>query len=237
MTITAQKMTIYRKTESLAQLEAERLNDIFGPLTFEERLQELYRYFPSEEVLFTSSFGARSIFLLHLLSRIQPEQTVHFIDTGFHFPETLAYKEQLTQIFRLNIVDVKPEPSQHELSRREQLWSSDPGLCCSVNKVIPLEPIKARHKVWLSGLMAHQTDFRAGLNIFERQGNILKFHPLIDIDEGEFLYHLSFHQLPPHPLEARGYGSIGCAHCTATGEGRNGRWHGTNKTECGLHLG
>lgn len=229
-------MTIYRKLKSAESPEAALLNELFGPLTFEERLQELYRFFTPEEVLFTSSFGTKSAFLLHLVSRIQPCQKVHFIDTGFHFQETLAYKEQLRQAFGLNIVDVRPEPAQHEVCRREKLWSSDPGLCCAVSKVLPLEPLKARHKVWISGLMAHQTEFRSGLRIFEQKGDILKFHPLIDMDEGEFLFYTSCHQLPTHPLEALGFGSIGCEHCTARGEGRNGRWQGTGKTECGLHL-
>lgn len=230
-------MTIYRKLKGAEGPGAALLNELFGPLTFEERLQELYRFFTPEEVLFTSSFGTKSAFLLHLISRIKPCQKVHFIDTGFHFQETLAYKEQLRQAFGLNIVDIRPEPAQHEVCRREKLWSSDPGLCCTVSKVLPLEPLKARHKVWISGLMAHQTAFRSGLRIFEQKGGILKFHPLIDLDEGEFLFYTSCHQLPTHPLEALGFGSIGCEHCTASGEGRNGRWQGTGKTECGLHLG
>ncbi|HQU57952.1 MAG TPA: phosphoadenylyl-sulfate reductase [Saprospiraceae bacterium] len=228
-------MTTYLDGKRLARTEVGILNELFGPLTFEERLKQLYRYFPREAVLFTSSFGTKSVFLLHLLSRIQPEQTIHFIDTGFHFPETLAYKDDLTHAFGLRIVDVNPDANHHEVSRMEQLWSIDPSLCCAVNKLSPLEPLKARHKVWISGLMAYQTEFRSGLRVFEKKDGILKFYPLIDIDEGEFLFHMSFYQLPPHPLESKGYGSIGCEHCTAMGKGREGRWKGTGKTECGLH--
>ena len=85
--------------------------------------------------------------------------------------------------------------------------------------------------------MAYQTPFRAHLRIFEKQGDIIKFHPLIDITEKEFEGYFEEKQLPKHPLERKGYGSIGCTHCTAIGEGRSGRWKGSDKTECGLHPG
>ena len=229
-------MTTYRNTKNHQPTpNLETLNEIFTPLGFEERIRQLYKVFRQKDVLFTSSFGTRSAFLLHLVSRIRPSQPVHFIDTTFHFPETLAYKEQLAGLFGLNIIDVLPDPAQNRITAGEEWWKKDPGTCCSVNKVLPLQPVKARHKVWISGLMAHQTDFRSQLQVFEKQGDILKFHPLIDTDEGEFLYHISYHNLPRHPLEGKGYGSIGCAHCTAQGEGREGRWKGQGKTECGLH--
>ncbi|MEK7257574.1 MAG: phosphoadenylyl-sulfate reductase, partial [Bacteroidota bacterium] len=171
----------------------------------------------------------------YFVSQIRPAQKVHFIDTTYHFQETLEYKEMLTERFNLNVIDVLPEPEQNALTREEQWWKDHPRMCCSINKVVPLEPIKAQHKVWISGLMSYQTEFRSHLRVFEKQGDILKFHPLIDIDEGEVLYHFSLHNLPRHPLEDLGYGSIGCMHCTEKGEGRNGRWKGQGRTECGLH--
>lgn len=215
--------------------DADALNEIFTPLPFEKRIRLLYHYFRQREVLLTSSFGAQSAFLLHLISQIQPAQPVHFIDTAFHFPETLAYKRRLAGQFGLQVIDVLPDPAQNKAAAEEQWWQKDAGACCTVNKVLPLEPIKAQHSVWMSGLMAYQTGFRSTLRVFEPKGNILKFHPLIDIDEGEFLYYMSYHNLPRHPLEDEGYGSIGCKYCTARGEGRSGRWKGLAKTECGLH--
>jgi phosphoadenosine phosphosulfate reductase len=104
-----------------------------------------------------------------------------------------------------------------------------------MNKVVPLELIKVRHKIWISGLMSNQTNFRSELGVFEQQEDIIKFHPIIDMDEGEFLYWKSFYKLPSHPLEAKAYSSIGCVHCTAKGAGRDSRWKGKEKTECGLH--
>ena len=224
-----------QKESHWRDLSIELLNDIFTPLNFRERLRLLYKYFDTSDVLMTSSFGTKSVFLLHLISEIQPKQKVHFINTTYHFEETLAYKRQLTQLFDLDVVEILPGKKENKLTKEEAWWKEHPKMCCTINKVAPLEPIKAKHKVWISGLMSYQTDFRSRLRIFEKQGEIIKFHPIIDIDEGEFLYHLSLNELPAHPLEEHGYGSVGCVHCTAQGEGRSGRWKGTSKTECGLH--
>lgn len=226
---------VLTKTSEWQDLSVELLNDIFTPLPFEQRLRLLYRYFPEKDVLCTSSFGANSAFLLYWIQAIRPTQAIHFIDTTYHFPETLQYKERLTERYGLNVVDVRPDPVQNALTREEKWWAEHPRMCCSINKIVPLEPIKAQHKVWISGLMAFQTAFRSHLRVFERQGDILKFHPFIDLDEGELLYHFSLHNLPQHPLEAEGYGSIGCQNCTVKGEGREGRWKGQGRTECGLH--
>lgn len=223
------------KTAAWQDISVELLNDIFSPLDFQQRIRLLYKYFKEDDVLLTSSFGTNSVFLLYWIHDIRPTQKVHFIDTTFHFPETLAYKEELIRRFNLNVIDVLPEAEENALTREEQWWKDHPRMCCSINKVVPLEPVKARHKVWISGLMSFQTEFRSHLRVFERQGDILKFHPLIDIDEGEVLYYFSLYNLPEHPLKAQGYGSVGCMHCTQKGEGREGRWKGQNRTECGLH--
>jgi phosphoadenosine phosphosulfate reductase len=216
-------------------ISIDRLNNIFTPLAYRERIKKLYHYFHQEDVLYTSSFGTKSVFLLHLIAQLKSAQKVYFINTGFHFPQTLAYKEALTNQFGLKVEDLVPDPLQHEFTVEEKTWESAPDLCCTVNKVMAMEEAKSKHKVWISGLMAYQTPYRADLKVFEMQGGILKFHPLIDIDEGEFLYYLSKNKLPKHPLEALGYGSIGCTHCTKKGKGREGRWQGKSKMECGLH--
>ena len=212
------------------------VNKIFNPLPFKDRIRLLYDYFKGEDILLTSSFGTKSAFLLHLIAEINPNQKIHFIDTGYHFPETLSYRKQLEQLFKLTIVDIQPDSTHHMISREEQMWCTDANLCCQVNKVLPLEAVKASHKVWISGLMGYQTKHRNNLSIFEEQKGMIKFHPLIDIDEGEFLYHMGIHKLPQHPLEEKGYGSVGCIHCTQKGKGRSGRWANNTKTECGLHL-
>ncbi|MDX1667454.1 MAG: phosphoadenylyl-sulfate reductase [Saprospiraceae bacterium] len=228
-------MTAISAKKNWQDLSVSLLNEIFEPLSAEDRIRALYKYFPEEDVLYTSSFGTKSVLLLHLIHRIRPSQQIHFIDTTYHFPETIGYKKKLTDKYGLQVVDVLPREEENAITREGAWWREHPRMCCSINKVVPLEPIKARHRVWMSGLMAHQTDYRARLRVFEKQGDIVKFHPLIDLDEGEFLYYLGYHQLPRHPLEEQGYGSVGCLHCTHRGEGRNGRWHGTKQEECGLH--
>lgn len=130
-----------------------------------------------------------------------------------------------------------PTPRKTHSPPKSNGGRSIPAYAAPYNKVVPLDPIKAQHKVWVSGLMAYQTEFRSHLRVFERQGDILKFHPLIDIEEGEVLYQFSLNNLPKHPLEDMGYGSIGCTHCTKKGEGRDGRFQGQGRTECGLHPG
>ena len=219
----------------LKSISIDALNDLFTPLVFSERIKKLYELFEEKEILFTSSFGTKSVFLLHLLHQIRPTQKVHFINTTYHFKETLEYKEKLAKLFNLNILEVRPAKEENQLTLEDRWWEDHPKMCCTINKTAPMEPIIGQHKVWISGLMAYQTPFRAHLRVFEQQGDILKFHPLIDIDEGEFLYHLNYHGLPPHPLEFEGFGSIGCVHCTVKGTGREGRWAGKDKTECGLH--
>ncbi len=235
MTKNIGKIISVKKEDRKEALTIEELNAIFTPLSFKERIEKLYTYFSEEEVLMTSSFGTKSVFLLHLLHQIRPSQRIHFINTSYHFPETISYKEQLSQLFDLDIIEVLPHPVQNKLTTEEEWWTEHPKMCCTINKVAPLEPIVARHNIWISGLMAYQTDFRSHLRVFEKQGDIIKFHPLIDINEGEFLYHLDYYQLPKHPLQDQGYDSIGCSHCTLKGKGREGRWLGTQKTECGLH--
>jgi len=216
-------------------LSVDELNEIFTPLSYRERIEKLYDFFESEEVLYTSSFGTKSAFLLHLISQIRPSQKVHFINTTYHFKETLDYKDHLAKVLDLEVIDVLPGEKENRLTFDEKWWIDHPKMCCSINKVVPLDPIVAQHKVWISGLMSYQTNFRSRLRVFEQQGDIIKFHPIVDIEEGEFLYQFGFNKLPEHPLKSSGYGSIGCVHCTKKGEGREGRWAGKDKTECGLH--
>lgn len=221
--------------QQLQGWSVEELNHVFKPLNFKERIEKLYEYFSEKEVLMTSSFGTKSVFLLHLLQEIRPTQLIYFINTTYHFPETIFYKNKLIDKFNLRVKEVLPSEKENLITQQDQWWINHPRMCCTINKIAPLDPIVAKHSVWISGLMAYQTEFRARLEVFERRGDIIKFQPLVDIDEGEFLYHLDFHNLPRHPLEKDGYGSIGCTHCTEKGVGRDGRWTRSGNKECGLH--
>jgi phosphoadenosine phosphosulfate reductase len=225
-----------QQPEQTIEAQLAELNQRYHSLSPEERVRQLYRDFDMKDILVTSSFATNSAFLLHLFSTCAPEQTIHFIDTGFHFPETLEYKQRLTELYRLNVVDVHPDKWQHEYTVNDQTWKSDPDFCCSVNKVEPLQEIKKNYLVWVSGLIRWQTEHRANLDIFEYRGGMIKFYPLLDVSKEQRDAYIRDHNLPFHPLVAQGYSSVGCTHCTRQGDDRCGRWVDSSKTECGLHL-
>lgn len=220
----------------LNTVEIEQLNKKYKQLDLNNRIKELYDDFESRDIMLTSSFAATSAFLLHLFAQVNPNQVVYFIDTGYHFEETLAYKKQLTETYGLNVESVSAIASEHKFTTQDQTWKKNPDFCCHINKVKPLDKIKINYKVWVSGLMKWQSDHRKSLNIFEQRNNILKFYPLLDVSKEERDEYIKKHQLPFHPLVKKGYHSIGCKHCTLPGKDRSGRWNNNPKTECGLHL-
>jgi phosphoadenosine phosphosulfate reductase len=227
-----------RKVEENIDMQAlvQELNERYHDLSVEERVRQLYQDFAVEDVMLTSSFAANSALLLHLFSVYAPQQKVCFIDTGFHFPETLEYKSKLSKLYHLKVEDVRAEDWKHEHTVKDETWKNDPDFCCSINKVEPLQGIKEEHKVWVSGLMRWQTEHRSDLDVFEFRGGIIKFYPLIDVTKEERESYIRDHDLPFHPLVSEGYSSIGCTHCTRAGDDRSGRWVDTAKSECGLHL-
>lgn len=212
------------------------LHDEFLPLSITERIRRLRHYFRAEEVMMTSSFGTKSVFLLHQINRVYPDQRIYFLDTKYHFPETYEYKEVLRKKLNLLLTYIYPDKKQNDLTTDERWWKEHPRMCCTVNKIAPLEPYARQYKVWMSGLMAHQTAHRSRFRIFEQQGDLIKFYPIIDVTDEDIQAYIDKFDLPRHPLEAEGFGSVGCTHCTLKGEGRNGRWTGTPQKECGIHL-
>jgi phosphoadenosine phosphosulfate reductase len=228
--------SLIRKAEPIV-FDIEELNERYAKLSVEERILELYKDFDPESVLLTSSFAGNSALLLHLFARLTgSKQKVHFIDTGYHFPETLAYKEKLTRQYNLDVIDLKAEVWKHKFTSEYKMWTKDPDLCCKVNKTEPLDAISGNYQVWVSGLMHTQNEHRKGLRLFEEKNGILKFYPILNIAPEDRDMYILKHDLPFHPLVLEGYGSIGCTHCTVKGTGREGRWFGTAKTECGLHI-
>ncbi len=223
-------------TPLFSEAEINALNKAYKPLTASERIRQLYIDFDMADVMLTSSFAATSAFLLKLVSDANVKQTVYFIDTGYHFDETLSYKAELSKRYNLNVKSISAIKEEYEFTLKDETWKKNPDFCCSINKVRPLDIIKKNYKVWVSGLMKWQSDHRATLDIFELRGNILKFYPLLDISKAERDAYIEKYQLPFHPLVAKGYNSIGCKHCTVPGEDRSGRWNNNPKTECGLHL-
>lgn len=212
----------------------EELNRAYGPLTAKERLERIYEDF--DNVLLTSSFGTTAACLLQLVAEVRPGTRVYFIDTGYHFEETMQYQEWLVEQLGLTVETLYPNLQHHQLTRQQQMWRIDNQRCCDINKVQPLEGILPRFDLWLSGVMGWQSRFRKTFDLFQQRGDTLKAYPLIDLSEEWSEGYIRQHKLPIHPLQPQGYESVGCTHCTQRGEGRAGRWADRDKTECGLHL-
>jgi phosphoadenosine phosphosulfate reductase len=200
----------------------------------------LTRLFPGRTAV-VSSFGAESAVLLHMVAAIDRATPVLFIDTGRHFRETLAYRDALVDLLQLQDVrTIGPRPE--DVARRDALscraaW--DPDGCCDLRKVAPLARALASFDAWVTGRKRFQAATRSGLGVFERDGSHIKVNPLARWTTEDVTAYAETHRLPPHPLVARGYGSIGCIPCTtvvqAGEDQRAGRWRGTDKTECGIH--
>ncbi len=217
--------------------QIDNLNEKYAQLSLSQRIQEIYKDFSSEEMLITSSFAANSSFLLHLFSKNAPvKPKVYFIDTFYHFEETIEYKRELSKKYNLEVYNIIPDYEEHFRTRDEKLWQKNPDQCCHINKVKPIEKIKSNFNVWASGLMRSQNSHRKNLNIFEFKNDIIRFYPIIDVDIEERNKYIQTHQLDTNPLVFKGYNSIGCKHCTKKGAEREGRWVGLAKTECGLHI-
>lgn len=225
--------------------DAIRLNRRFRGSDTADVLEAVLQDGLAGEVALVSSFGAESAVLLHLAAQVRPDVKVLFLDTGKHFPETLAYRDLLVERLGLTGLEIlRPDP--RELAERDESglrWSYDPDGCCELRKVKPLERALTRFDATLTGRKAFQSATRANLPRFEidtsdEQGR-LKINPLIDWKSEDLQAYLDLHDLPRHPLIAEGYLSIGCSPCThkvAPGEDpRSGRWKGWDKTECGIH--
>jgi phosphoadenosine phosphosulfate reductase len=188
-----------------------------------------------------SSFGTESAALLKVIADVDPAIPVIFLDTGWLFEETLAYRDTLIEL--LGLRDVRSiKPSDEALSRDDperDLWFSNPDACCRIRKVEPLARALKPFDAWINGRKRFQGGLRAGIAVVEEDGTRLKFNPFANVsrEEIEAIYKLS--NLPPHPLAASGFMSVGCMPCTsrtATDEdARAGRWRGRDKTECGIH--
>ena len=217
-------------------MNLEFFNNHYKPLTPKERLQELYKHYPDDKILFTSSFGTTSVILLHMISQVRPEQKIYFIDTGYHFDETIAYRNQLKDRLGLNVVDLKAAPNRHKFTAQNYTYLQNQNLCCFINKVDPVERVKKGYHIWISGLLRFQNSNREKLQLFEETKDIVKFHPLLDMTQEETALYIQLYDLPINDLVNQGYDSVGCTHCTSKGNGRTGRWINNSKTECGLHV-
>lgn len=189
-----------------------------------------------------SSFGTEAAVLLHMVSRIDPYVPVIFLDTWKHFPETLAYRDTLiAELGLCNIQSVLPRPASLAADDPVgDLHATNPDLCCHVRKTLPMLAALRSLDCWITGRKRAQAETRAELMLFETQDRWLKLNPLLDWTPADVSAYFETHNLPRHPLQTRGYPSVGCAPCTravAPGEdARAGRWADSDKTECGIHF-
>jgi phosphoadenosine phosphosulfate reductase len=212
-------------------------------MNFNEIQAKIASYKSEGKKLFTtSSFQSHSLVLLHMLSRIDKSIPVYFINTGFHFPETVQFRDHLTELWGLNLVDLKsdvPKFMQRD-PEGKLLFTSDPDHCCYLNKTQPMDAILLAHDIWINGVRADQSATRASMKIEQpAKHGCTRFHPMLDWNAKMIWQYQKEYNLPKHPLEEKGFVSIGCEPCTRKldpeMQEREARWFGLNKVECGLH--
>lgn len=226
--------------------DAEALNVRFADTPTKDMLAAVLAEGLAGRIAAVSSFGAESAVLLHLIASVDPSVPVLFLDTGKHFPETLAYRDEIVARLGLtNLINLTPDAEV--LAKKDESglrWSYDPDGCCEIRKVLPLARALDEFDASFTGRKGFQSATRAGLPRFELDqtdlAGRLKVNPLVDWSSDQIQSYFAATGLPPHPLVAQGYPSIGCMPCTskvAPGEDpRSGRWKGWDKTECGIHV-
>jgi phosphoadenosine phosphosulfate reductase len=224
-----------------ASEKAESLDEVLHHAAPSEVIESALRIVGREQLALVSSFGTESAALLKVMADVDPAIPVIFLDTGWLFEETLAYRDTL--IARLGLRDVrsiKPlEATLHREDANRELWFSDPDACCGIRKVEPLTRALAPFDAWINGRKRFQGGLRATIPVVEADGLRLKFNPFANVTPAEIAAIYAQAELPPHPLAASGFLSVGCMPCSSRAQSgedaRDSRWRGRSKTECGIH--
>jgi phosphoadenosine phosphosulfate reductase len=222
-------------------LPAEALDRALRHASPAEVIATALRTVGREHLALVSSFGIESAALLKVMADVDPAIPVIFLDTGWLFEETLAYRDTLIE--KLGLRDVRSiSPLAETLSREDpqrELWFSDPDACCRIRKVEPLQRALAPFRAWINGRKRFQGGLRAEIPLVEDDGARLKFNPFANVSREAIEAIFAEAKLPQHPLAASGYLSVGCMPCTSRTspdeDARAGRWRGRAKTECGIH--
>jgi phosphoadenosine phosphosulfate reductase len=225
---------------------AQELDREFASLGADDRIRKAFALF-GKELIATTSFGRDAGLLLHHLNRLNIDVRVFFIDTSFHFPETLAYRDTLTSAYELDLRESRsfePDNRRYAVRKDGVLSISDTKACCGINKVGVQAAFLGRSdvKAFLTGLRRDQSDSRSHTPFVHVQKGKLKICPFADWPAADVELYLQIREVPEHPLAKEGYSSIGCSPATCTSkpvdpdDPRSGRWVGDAKTECGLHL-
>ena len=185
------------------------------------------------------SFQKEASVILDLILKIAPDAHVFTLDTHVLFPETYETWRKVEERYGIEVeVFQGPSLGRQAAEHGDRLWERDPDACCDLRKVQPLQRALADVDAWISGVRREQGPSRAGTPklAWDAKHERWKANPLADWSEKDVWRYIADHDVPYHPLHDRGYESIGCTHCTVAGGGRDGRWAGPDKIECGLHL-
>jgi len=197
-----------------------------------------------DNVAISSAFGAEGMAVIDMASRVRKKFRLFTLDTEFLFPETYNLMDRVEQKYGISIERVFPmnSPEEQEKVHGARLWQRNPDQCCQMRKVEPLQRKLAGLQAWITSIRRDQTAARAcaGKIEWDRKFGLIKLNPIADWSSRKVWRYLQQHDVPYNPLHERNYPSIGCTHCTRAvrpGEDdRAGRWAGSAKTECGLHL-
>ncbi|MDR3755017.1 MAG: phosphoadenylyl-sulfate reductase [Terracidiphilus sp.] len=199
----------------------------------------------NQDVCLTCSFQAEDVLLAKLAIELDAKIPILFLDTGYHFPETYAYRDRIASEWRLNLINLLPARTVAEQEAEHGLlYQSAPDACCKLRKVEPLFKAVAGYRVWITGMRREQAKSRTALEesaLFTLPGGrqVLKLAPLAAWTTRDVWYACEVLSIPLLPLYERGYSSIGCEPCTTLpidpGDPRSGRWAG-RKVECGIHI-
>lgn len=239
MTVLIDILKDQKKSENA--LRAAELSARYEGMNAQDILRDVIRNQFVGDVTLSSSFGADSAVLLHMIAQIDPAFPVLFLDTDRHFFQTLQYRDELAAKLGLtNIINLKADAAEAAAEDgKNTLWRTAPDQCCDLRKVRPLNRFMENYGAWISGRKRQQSVTRANLPIVEWDGKHFKVNPLAAWSAADIEAYFKAHDLPPHPLVEQGFPSIGCFTCTKPVEqgqdARSGRWAGTEKVECGIH--
>lgn len=233
-----------------SELDLDALNAMFETSDPANIVRWAAAHFGPQDLVMSSSFGAESAVLLHMATQEAPGIKVVFVDTGYLFPETHLFMEQLRRRLDLNVWSYRtmqdPIAWLARAGETDPAFRKDRDVCCAVNKNEPFERAMAelRPKAWLRGVRRDQADTRKGLRFvqWDRRFQLYSVSPMLNMDRRALHAYLKRHDLPYHPLFDKGYASIGCNPLSCTrpiqiGEdARAGRWAGTDKIECGINV-
>lgn len=222
---------------------AQALIKKFEGVDAQELITQLTKDVFQGQLALVSSFGADAAVLLHMVSEADRDTPVIFLETGMLFKETLDYQQDIArQLGLTNVQLIRPETQVvNSVDPEGVLHQAEPDKCCHIRKTLPLERALTPYKIWITGRKRFQSAHRANLPLFEAdEQDRLKVNPLINWKPEDVKTYMEAHNLPRHPLVAKGFPSIGCAPCTSRvrkGEdARAGRWRGQDKDECGIHF-